>query len=326
MAGKGPQEWVWAWVVVVFLGLGASGTLIYGMCSLFGTLHPIADRLMLVVRESAQATGRLLKTNFSERPFWIYLFMLAVLVFVRLTFFIFHVAFPTYGIRYFGAGAKVGGLFGVLNPVMIVFLVPLISVLTQKVRSYNMLLVGTAMSSGAVFLCFIPDSVSLMLGQTWFGELVYDRWLEVPFGQRDPFYIALILFIIVFTIGEAIWSPRLMQFSAEIAPRGREGSYIALAILPYFMGKALAGGMSGFLLTNYTPEEAHSYPDHLLFWAWIGGMAIISPIGLVVFRKLFNTVEEAARAEAKAYVAEAKEGDDSTDGSDAEEASEDASK
>ena len=325
LAGKGPQEWVWAWVVVVFLALGASGTLIYGVLSLLGTLLPIADRLMLVVRESAQATGRLLKANFSERPFWIYLFMLAVLVFVRLTFFIFHVAFPTYGIRYFGAGAKVGGLFGVLNPVMIVFLVPLISVLTQKIRSYNMLLIGTAMSAGAVFLCFIPDSVSIMIGQTWFGELVYDRWLEVPFGQRDPFYIALILFIIVFTIGEAIWSPRLMQFSAEIAPRGREGSYIALAILPYFMGKALAGGMSGFLLTNYTPEGEFAYPDHLMFWAWIGGMAIISPIGLVVFRKLFNTVEEAARAEAKAYVAEAKDGDSSADGSDTEEVSEDAS-
>jgi hypothetical protein len=310
--GKSPQVWVWPWVFIVFTGLGAAGTLVYGLSSLAGTLNPTLDRVMNTVRESTQETGRRLKENFSERPFWIYLFMLAVLVFVRLTFFIFHVAFPTYGLRVFGDGAKVGSLFGVLNPVMIVFLVPLISVLSQKVRSYNMLLLGTAVSAAAVFLCFIPDSVSLAIGNTWFGELVYDRWLEVPMGQRDPFYIALILFIIVFTIGEAIWSPRLMQFSAEIAPRGKEGSYIALAILPYFLGKAMAGGMSGFLLTNYTPETVFSYPDHRMIWMWIGSMAMISPIGLVVFRKLFRRIEDAAIAEAKAFVAEAAENGNSS--------------
>ena len=135
--------------------------------------------------------------------------------------------------------------------------------------------------------------------------MIFERWLEVPVGQRDPFYISLIIFIIVFTIGEAIWSPRLMQFSAEIAPRGKEGSYIALAILPYFVGKALAGGMSGFLLTNYTPEGAGVYPDHEIVWLWIGGMAMITPIGLIAFRSLFKGAEQAYLKEAEAMAAEA---------------------
>ena len=117
--------------------------------------------------------------------------MLSVLVFVRLTFFIFHVMFPTYGIRIFGEGAQVGSIFGVLNPVLIVFFVPLISVLTTKVRSYTMLLIGTALSAGAVFLCFIPESIAISLGDGILGELIYDYWLGVPVGQRDPFYISL---------------------------------------------------------------------------------------------------------------------------------------
>ena len=76
-----------------------------------------------------------------------------------------------------------------------------------------------------------------MIGDTWFGTWLFDYWVEAPVGNQDPFVISLVLFIVVFTIGEAIWSPRLMQFSAEIAPRGKEGAYIALAVLPYFLGQ-----------------------------------------------------------------------------------------
>jgi MFS family permease len=289
-AGLSPGKWGWG--AIVFVGIFGAGSLVYAALSYLGTFVRSFDRVMFPVRESVKETGRRLADNFSERPFWIYLFMLAVLVFVRLTFFIFHVMFPTYGIRVFGEGAMVGSIFGVLNPVMIVLLVPLISIMTVRVRSYTMLFAGTLISAGAVFLCFIPESMAIGLADTWFGQMIFERWLEVPMGQRDPFYISLIIFIIVFTIGEAIWSPRLMQFSAEIAPRGKEGSYIALAILPYFLGKALAGGMSGFLLTTYTPEGAGVYPDHELVWLWIGGMAMITPIGLVVFRNLFRGAEQ----------------------------------
>ena len=171
--------------------------------------------------------------------------------------------------------------------------------MTMKVRSYWMLLIGTAISSGSVFLATIDPMYFAFLTDTWFGELVFDRWLEIPIGRREPFYMSLVVFFIVFTIGEAIWSPRLMQFSAEIAPAGKEGSYIALAILPYFVGKALAGGMSGFLLESYTPEGALNYPDHQLVWLWIGGMAMLSPIGMVVFRKMFRKVESDAIEEAQ---------------------------
>jgi len=289
----------WGMAALVFIGLIGGFTLLYGMTGLIGLLNKGLDRVVYTVRNATEQTGRLLKENFSERPFWIYLSMLGILTFVRLTFYIFHVMFPTYGIRIFGEGAMVGSIFGVLNPILIVFLVPLISIMTMKIRSYTMLMIGTLVSAGAVFLCFIPESISLSLVDSAFGKLIFDHWLEVPVGQQDPFYISLIIFIVVFTVGEAIWSPRLMQFSAEIAPHGKEGSYIALAVLPYFVGKALAGGMSGFLLESYTPADALSYPNHQMVWLWIGGMAMISPVGMIVFRKMFRSVETAAIEEAQ---------------------------
>ena len=96
--------------------------------------------------------------------------MLGILAFVRLTFFIFHVWFPTYGIRVFGEGAMVGSIFGVLNPLMIVILVPLISLATAEIRSYTMLMVGTVISAVPVFLCFIPTELAMAIGDSGLGR------------------------------------------------------------------------------------------------------------------------------------------------------------
>ena len=113
--------------------------------------------------------------------------------------------------------------------------------------------------------------------------------------------MSLVVFIMVFTVGEAMWSPRLMQFSAEIAPRGKEGAYIALAMLPYFLGKMGATIVSEQLTTRYFDASMVEFPDHTTSWFVIGCMAMISPIGLVVFRKTFTRREKEAKAEADAY-------------------------
>jgi MFS family permease len=243
------------------------------------------------VGNAAKETGRILWKAATEKAFWLFLFMLGILVPVRLVFFHFHYTFPKYGIRVLGEGVKIGNIYGVLNPVLIVFLVPLVGYLTKKISSYKMMMVGTFISAGAVFIAILPDRIFAPLMNTWVGELVFIRWLNVPVEQRQPLFFILIVFIIIFTIGEAIWSPRLMQFTAEIAPKNREGSYIALAYLPYFLAKFIAAPMSGWLVDRYTPEDALSYPEHQTVWLWIGAMAALSPFGLVAFRKLFRRAE-----------------------------------
>jgi dipeptide/tripeptide permease len=117
--------------------------------------------------------------------------------------------------------------------------------------------------------------------------------------------VSLVVFIIVFTVGEAIWSPRLMQFSAEIAPRGKEGAYIALAMLPYFLGKMGAAVMSEQLTTRYFNADMVAYPDHDKAWLAIGLMAMVSPIGMLIFRNIFNQSEKAAEEQAELAADEA---------------------
>lgn len=256
-------------------------------------------RSIASMRAGAAGSVKVFTENFVQRAFWVFILLIGITVFARLTFFHFHITWPTYGIRYFGQGSLVGNVFGVLNPVIIVFLVPVVAYLTRKVRSYWLLLVGTIISVASVGLVVIPPEVFSGLTDTWFGVVVYERWLEVPVGNRDPYYLSMVLFVIAFSIGEAIWSPRLMQFTAEIAPEGREGSYISLAYLPYFAAKFIVGPMAGILLATYSPQFGVDgiygyYPDHQMIWWWVGGTAVLTPLGMLAFKKLYHIAETRA--------------------------------
>jgi len=261
--------------------------------------HGMIQSILSTMKKAGIDTGKILYKVVREKTFWYFIFMLGLLVFVRLVFYHFHYTFPKYGIRVLGEGVKIGNIFGVLNPVMIVFLVPLFGALTKKVSSYKMMMIGTTVSAFSVFLATLPDDFFQFLMGTWVQELIMERWLNVPILQQHPYFLTLVFFIAIFTVGEALWSPRLMQFTAEIAPKGKEGSYIALSYLPYFASKLLVGPMSGWLVATYTSETVlnykgsgvSSFPGHFWVWIWIGGMAIISPIGLVIFHKLFTRAE-----------------------------------
>ena len=297
------------WALEVTAVIFALGGILYAASSLVGVTLAggVFDRAMSSVRQATEGTVDQLKENFQQKPFWIYMAMLGILVFVRLTFYIFHVMFPAYAMRVFGDDFPIASIFGSLNPAMIIFLVPLISSLTINIRSYTMLIVGTVVSGLSVFLCFMPESIASAIGQTGLGTWIFDYWLEVPLGNQDPFLVSLVVFIIIFTIGEAIWSPRLMQFSAEIAPKGKEGAYIALAILPYFLGKIGATIMADQLTGLYFSEDMVDYTGHEMAWAYIGGMAMLSPLGMIVFRKTFNQSEKMGEEEAANVMKEAEE-------------------
>jgi len=252
--------------------------------------------LVNAVKETGKATALKFRTVFTEKAFFIFLGMIGILVFVRLTFYHFHYTFPPYAIRTLGEGLKIGSIYGVLNPVMVVFFTPLFAALTKKISSYKMLAIGTLLSAASVFIAVIPGEIFAPLMDTWVAELIYNRWLEIPKEIWQPHLIGLVIFVIIFTLGEVIWSPRLMQFVAHIAPKGKEGAYISLSYLPYFGAKLFVGPLSGWLVSEYTPlDEAgnvlSSYPNHYMVWLWIGSMAMLTPIGLFIFRKRYIQAE-----------------------------------
>jgi hypothetical protein len=71
---------------------------------------------------------------------------------------------------------------------------------------------------------------------------------------RAHYLMALFCMIIV-TIGEVAWSPKLYEYTAAIAPKGQEGTYLGLSLIPWFLAKTLTSAFSGHMLEYWSPEK-----------------------------------------------------------------------
>jgi hypothetical protein len=99
------------------------------------------------------------------------------------------------------------------------------------------------------------------------------------------------IYLTIFSVGEAFYSPRVYEYAAAIAPPGQEASYGALAYIPFLVGKLLIG-TSGWLLAKFCPEHGECHAGSL--WLIFALAASVAPIGLLVFRRYIQ-VPEAGR-------------------------------
>jgi len=98
-----------------------------------------------------------------------------------------------------------------------------------------------------------------------------------------PNIITLFAFLILMTIGEAMWQPRFLQWVAEIAPKGMTGIYMGIGQFPWFLTKVITSLYSGWFLMNYCPDNAAPANMHTeMMWFIYGCIAIVSPIGLML--------------------------------------------
>ncbi len=134
-----------------------------------------------------------------------------------------------------------------LNPLLIFILVPIVAAVTRKRNVYNMMIVGTFIMAAPTFL--------LVMGPT-------------------PF--ALFGYLLIMTVGEAMWQPRFLQYAAEIAPEGRTGAYIGVAQIPWFLTKAVVPIYSGWFLENFCPMEGETNTETMwLIYACIAMMSTV---------------------------------------------------
>ena len=137
------------------------------------------------------------------------------------------------------------------NPLLIFLLVPIAAAFTRKMDVYRMMIVGTAIMAAPTFLLAFGPSVPLLLS-----------------------------YILIMTIGEAIWQPRFLQYVAETAPQDKMGAYLGVARLPWFLTKMITGLYAGWFLLHYIPEGGPMNSGAM--WFWHGAVAITTPILLVL--------------------------------------------
>jgi MFS family permease len=111
-------------------------------------------------------------------------------------------------------------------------------------------------------------------------------------GSVNPWYVMIFLFVVLLSVGEAFYSPRLYEYTAAIAPKGQEASYMAMSSLPFFLAKLGVAPVSGVLLAHFCPDTGLRHSGTL--WMIIGFSTMIAPLGLFMFQR-FIRVHEAGR-------------------------------
>jgi POT family proton-dependent oligopeptide transporter len=143
------------------------------------------------------------------------------------------------------------------NPILIFILTPMVAALTTKRNTYKMMILGTFVMASPTFILALGPSVTTVFA-----------------------------YLIIMTIGEAMWQPRFLQWVAEIAPKGMTGIYMGIGQFPWFLTKVITSLYSGWFLMHYAPEGVPPSQMHTeTMWLIYGCIAIMSPIGLVLARK-----------------------------------------
>ncbi len=247
--------------------------------------------LIRTISETAMKTAQIFKALVKQPALYRFLAFMLLIVGVRLIGYHMAFTFPKFGLREIGEGAPIGRLYSMLNSVLIIALVPFVGALTGRFTAYRMISIGTFVAASSVFFLVLPAQWFQPLADGWLGDLIARQWLNVQ-GPVNPWFISIFLFVVLLSIGEALWSPRIWEYAAAIAPKGQEASYMAMSFLPYFLAKLVVGKLSGVMLARYCPAEGPR--DSATMWLIIGCMAMVTPIGIVVFRKYIQ-VQEAGR-------------------------------
>ena len=158
------------------------------------------------------------------------------------------------------AGSVVSEYFEVfsnINPILIFILAPIVAGLTARADIYKMMIYGTFVMAIPTFLLTLGPNIYLFL-----------------------------TYVLIMTIGEAMWQPRFLQWIAEVAPKGMVGLYMGVGQFPWFLTKVITGFYSGWFLMQYIPRGVS--PTEMnsgTMWFIYGLIAMTSTVGLVLAKK-----------------------------------------
>lgn len=187
-----------------------------------------------------------------------FLFFIFVLIPVQTLFAHNWLTLPLYTSRAFDGFVQDNFEFFVnLNPILIFVLTPMIAALTSKKNAYTMMIIGTFVMASPTFILAIGPSMGTLLA-----------------------------YLIIMTIGEAMWQPRFLQWVAEIAPKNMTGIYMGIGQFPWFLTKVVTSLYSGWFIMQYCPADTPpSQMNTEFMWLIYGFIAIVSPISLLLARK-----------------------------------------
>ena len=195
-----------------------------------------------------------------SKNFWRFLAVCLITLNVRMIFRHLDATLPKYMVREFGPDVPKGTIYSI-NPALIIILVPIVTAASTDIEPLVMIHFGSYISAASVFFLAFSTSIT-----------------------------SCVLFVVFLSIGEAIWSPRLYDYTMSITKEGREGTYMAMSSAPLFLAKLPVGFISGYLLQTYCPEDGLKRSK--IMWFIIGISTIISPILMALCWKYISKIDK----------------------------------
>lgn len=230
------------------------------------------------VRVNKPKPWTILFEEIRTKHFWKFIIFLMMILGVRLTFAFPMVISPDYYTRTMGEDVDFG-LVNSLNPwiiiVGLIFLVPY----AKRIPTYTALLSGTSLAAASLLLLVLPNELRLV-----FGWSVKQWYMTVNIIQ-----------IIIFAVSEMIWSPTLQYYTAKIAPKEREATYLGISLLPTFLSKMFVGFISGIMFPIFLPKNAGTlieagtlgyWRSPEAMWVILFAIAATSPILIALFKSV----------------------------------------
>ena len=130
----------------------------------------------------------------------------------------------------------------VTGPLVVIALTLVVNILTQKMRAFIAIIIGTLMTALAWIILIMRPSV-----------------------------MGVILTLIAVALGEITQSPRYYEYISRLAPSGQQGTYMGFAFLPLGIGSLIGGRFGGFLIHHFGEVE---HRPGMMWW-------VITAIGLL---------------------------------------------
>ncbi len=183
-----------------------------------------------------------------------FMFFIFILIPVQTLFAHNWLTIPYYLKRAF-VGSWIGdywALFSNINPIIIFVITPIIAGLTARANVYRMMILGTLVMAAPTFLL-----------------------------AAGPIPWLFLVYILIMSVGEAMWQPRFLQWVAEIAPEGQTGAYMGIGQFPWFLTKVITSLYSGYFVAHYIPKPESGLAQHSgQMWFIYALIAMLSPVGL----------------------------------------------
>ena len=187
------------------------------------------------------------------KRFWRLFAVVLLVLLVKSVFYQQTTALPLYMDREIGKNSHYGSVI-ILNQLIVLSLLPFVLYLIYYISAYDVFIIG------GISACIAPFSF--------------------VFGGN---YYTIVAFIIISSIGESLYAPRVIEYCLEISPKGKESGIIAMTTLPYALSSAYTGIMAGFLMGEFCPEHGKTHCS--IVWVIISVCTIPAVLALVVFKK-----------------------------------------